>query len=118
MSDLPAPSKKIKINEKTIIVYKAPFVNGLQRSMRQVDARKEIPKFYEKYNLSDDVEMYVHAHLYPSLISCSSGKLPTEEEFLALSDEEETKWEDAATELNPNWFPNGQVGKGADEKNA
>lgn len=103
MSDELKP-KKVKVNGKTLTVYEAGFVDGLQRSVRIADAGKETPKFYEKLNLSIDVVRYVHQLLYPSLMSCTSGVLPTEEEFLRLKDKEVNEWIAAAQERNEDWF--------------
>lgn len=96
--------KKVKVNGKTLTVFEAGFVHGLQRSIRIADAGKEIPKFYGKYALSDDVVRYVHRLLYPSLISCTDGPVPTEEEFLTLKDKEVNEWIAAAEERNDDWF--------------
>jgi len=96
--------KKIKVNGKPVTVFKAPFVNGLQRSIRIAEAGKEVPKFYENSGLSVEVIRYIHQLLFPSLISCSEGTLPTEEKFLKLYDEEITAWINAAQELNKDWF--------------
>ena len=102
-NDNPAP-KKIKVDDKPVTVFEAGFVHGLQRSIRIADAGKSIPKFYEKLGLSDEIVRYVHQLLYPSLISCSEGKLPTEERFVALKDKEVNEWIDAAQERNEDWF--------------
>lgn len=111
--------KKIKVNGKPVTVFAAGFVNGLQRSVRIAEASKETPKFYEKYNLSEDVITYVHRLLYPSLISCSEGNLPTEEEFLKRKDKEVNEWIAAAQEFNPDWFSlNGATAKQDMEKKA
>ncbi len=114
MSDL--PSKKIKVAGKTLIVFEAGFVHGLQRSIRIADAGKETPKFYEKLNLSGDVVRYVHQLLYPSLISCSEGSVPTEEEFLKLKDKEVNDWINAAQKRNEDWFSLNGANKESMEK--
>jgi hypothetical protein len=116
MNDALEP-KKIKVNGKPVTVFEAGFVNGLQRSIRIADAAKETPKFYAKANLSDEVVNYVHRLLYPSLISCSEGALPTEEEFLKLKDKEVNEWISAAQERNEDWFSlNGSAAKKDMEK--
>ena len=115
MSDELKP-KKVKVNGKTLTVFEAGFVNGLQRSVRIADAGRETPKFYEKHGLSEEVVRYVHQLLYPSLISCTSGVLPTEEEFLGLKDKEVNEWIDAAQERNEDWFSVNKANEDAAEK--
>lgn len=116
MSDDLKP-KKVKVKGKTLTVFEAGFVQGLQRSVRIADAGKEVPKYYAKFNLTDDVVSYVHRLLYPSLVSCTQGPMPTEEEFLNLKDKEANKWIDAAQERNPDWFSlNGKAAQEQGEK--
>lgn len=110
-------SKKVKVGGKTLTVFEAGFVHSLQRSMRIADAGGEVPKFYEKHNLSPEVVRYVHQLLYPSLISCTDGTLPTEEEFLSLKEKEVNEWIAAAQERNEDWFSlNGATAKEGVEK--
>jgi len=114
-----ASSEKVKVGGKTLTVFEAGFVHGLQRSIRIADAGKETPKFYEKLNLGVEVIRYVHQLLYPSLISCTEGNLPTEEEFLKLKDKEVNEWIAAAQERNEDWFSiNGSAAKESMEKKA
>jgi hypothetical protein len=101
MSDL--PSRKIKVAGRAITVYKASFVMSLQRSIAISNASQDKPNGEYK-NLDASVVTYVHQLLYPSLVACSEGKLPTEAEFLKLLEEDVQKWLDAASELNPDWF--------------
>lgn len=85
------------------MVFKASFVMSLQRSVLIADAnKKETDGEYK--NLDSSVVTYVHQLLYPSLMACSQGKVPTEQEFLGLLEEEVNRWLDAASELNPDWF--------------
>jgi len=115
MSDELKP-KKVKVNNKTLTVLEASFVYSLQRSIRIADAGKELPKFYAKYNLSEEVVRYIHQLLYPSLISCTEGNLPTEEEFLTLKDKEVNDWINAAQERNEDWFSLNGASKDMQEK--
>jgi hypothetical protein len=95
--------KKINVAGRPIKVYKASFVMSLQRSVAISDASQGKPNGEYK-NLDASVVKYVHQLLFPSLVSCSEGKLPTEAEFLKLPEEDVQKWLDAASELNPDWF--------------
>lgn len=109
--------KKIKVGGKTLTVFEAGFVHGLQRSVRIADAGKETPKFYQKMNLSVEVIRYVHQLLYPSLVSCTDGDVPSEEEFLKLKEKEVNEWIAAAQERNEDWFSlNGAAAKESAEK--
>lgn len=114
MSDL--PSKKIKVGGRALTVFKASFVMSLQRSILIADAGKTKPNGEYK-NLDSSVVIYVHQHLYPSLAACSQGKVPTEEEFLTLLEEDVNKWLEAASDLNPDWFSvNNETKKVKEEK--
>ena len=96
-------SLKVKVGGRTLTVFQASFVMNLQRSMAISEAGKSTPeKIYD--NLDGQVVTYVHRLLYPSLISCSSGKLPTEAEFLKLPNADVEAWLEAAQQLNPDWF--------------
>jgi hypothetical protein len=101
MSDL--PSKKIKVAGRAIVVYKASFVMSLQRSIAISNATTDKPNGEYK-SLDASIVTYVHQLLYPSLVACSEGKLPTEAEFLKLLDEDVQGWLDAAAAMNPDWF--------------
>jgi len=96
-------SQKIKVAGRAITVHKATFVMSLQRSVLIADANKEKPNGQYK-NLDASVVTYVHQLLYPSLVACSQGKIPTEEEFLTLFEEDVDRWTEAASALNPDWF--------------
>lgn len=112
MSDI-----KVKVAGRTLTVFKAAFVNGLQRSVKIAEAGQSTPPFYDKLALDESVVRYVHRLLYPSLISCTDGKLPSEEEFLKLPDADAQSWVDAAEKLNPDWFSlNGNAAKKDDSK--
>jgi hypothetical protein len=76
---------------------------SLQRSVLISNATTDKPNGEYK-NLDASIVTYVHQLLYPSLVACSEGNLPTESEFLKLPEEEVQKWLDAASEKNPDWF--------------
>jgi hypothetical protein len=113
MSDL--TSRKIKVAGHAITVRKATFVMSLQRSVLISNAGKEMPNGEYK-NLDDSIVTYVHQLLYPSLMACSQGNLPTEEQFLGLSEEDVEKWIAVASELNPDWFSQGDESATVKEK--
>jgi hypothetical protein len=96
-------SKKINVAGRAITVHKATFVMSLQRSVLIADASKEKSNGEYK-NLDASIMTYVHQLLFPSLVACSQGSLPTESEFLTLLEEDVNKWLDAASTLNPDWF--------------
>jgi hypothetical protein len=102
MSDQKLLPKKIKVAGRAITVLKASFVMSLQRSVLISNAGKEAPNGEYK-NLDPSIVTYVHQLLYPSLVACSQGNLPTEQEFLTLSEEDVNKWVEAASALNPDW---------------
>lgn len=121
MSEPQTLFKKIKVAGRAITVHKALFVMSLQRSVLVSNAVKEKPTAAVYKNLDPSVATYVHEFLYPSLAACSQGSLPTEEEFLNLSEEDAQAWMDAAAALNPDWFSRtgeSKKVKNAKEKNA
>jgi hypothetical protein len=99
-------SKKAKVGGKTITIFQAQgsFVLELQRSIAMANASNEIPKIYAELNLDEQVVTYVHHLLYPSLVTCSKGQLPSEEDFVGMSEPEVKAWTDPAQLLNPDWF--------------
>lgn len=113
MSEL--PSRKIKVAGRAITVHKATFVMSLQRSVLISNASKEAPNGAYK-NLDASIVTYLHELLYPSLIACSQGNLPTEEQFLGLLEEDTEKWIAIASELNPDWFSQGNESATVKEK--
>ena len=101
MSD--TTSKKVKVAGRAITVHKATFVMSLQRSVLIADASKNALNGEYK-DLDPSIVTYVHQLLYPSLVACSQGKIPTEAEFILLLEEDVEKWMQAASTLNPDWF--------------
>ena len=98
-------SKKIKICGETLTVWQASNAMDAKRSIL-------ISKASEKWNGKETQEMeeqalrYLETLLYPSLFVCTTGKVPTLEEFLNNLPAEDTEvWVDAARELNRRWFP-------------
>lgn len=107
---------KVKVDGQTITVFSRQneFLMNLQRSIAIAEAGKKTPKFYD--GVSKQVVTYVHCLLYPSLISCSEGKLPTEERFVKLPPAEVDAWEDAGRKRNPDWFSVNRTEEKATEK--
>lgn len=98
-------SKKIKICGETLTVFQASNAMETTRSIMiaDADARWAGRKSDE---LADQARRYLETLVYPSLIACTTGNLPTYEEFNNNVPAEETlKWEAAAREMNPRWFP-------------
>jgi hypothetical protein len=106
---------KLKVAGRAITVHKATFVMSLQRSVLISKAGTESPNGEYK-NVDDSIVTYVHQLLYPSLVACSQGKIPTEEEFLTLLEQDVNPWIEAASALNPDWFSNGDSSKQTEER--
>lgn len=110
MSDITSTVKKIKVAGRAITVHRATFVMSLQRSVLIANAGKESPNGEYK-DLDSSIVTYVHQLLYPSLVACSQGKIPTEAEFLGLLEHDVEGWIAVASELNPDWFSQGNEPK-------
>jgi hypothetical protein len=54
--------------------------------------------------LADIQEQIFNLAIYPKLVACSSGAIPTLQEALAMPTSELDKWYFAVKRINPTWF--------------
>lgn len=54
--------------------------------------------------LADIQEQIFNLAIYPKLVACSSGTIPTLQEALAMPTSELDKWYFAVKRINPTWF--------------
>ena len=98
-------SKKITICGEKLTVYQASNAMETTRSIMIANADERWAG-RKSEEFADQARRYLETLFYPSLIACTTGNLPTLEEFLDLVPAEDTlKWEAAAREMNPRWFP-------------
>lgn len=91
----------VEICGEKLTVYQASNAMDMERSYLISEANKEPAN----PGTRDQFIHYVRTLLYPSLVACTTGVVPTSEEFLTSVPAEETKkWTSVAKKLNPSWF--------------
>jgi hypothetical protein len=92
----PTSDIEVVIGERHITVHVGTFIMALRRET----LRSQIMQFP-----SPDIETQVARYnFYAPMYACSTGDVPTEEEFLTWSDEDVNTWYLAVVEKNPRWF--------------
>lgn len=95
-------TEEIEICGETLTVSQASNAMDIERSLLITEAEKE---GQEEKGTEGNYVYYVRTLLYPSLIACTTGNLPTVEEFMNnIPTLDSTKWIDVARKLNPQWF--------------
>ena len=98
---------KVTVQKKALIVYRATEPMELQRVVdmsKRNNGKDKLPKAYE--GMDEAVVNYVHGLLYPSLVACTRGPIPSEDDFvLVVAKKESQKWEEAVRKQNPDWLP-------------
>lgn len=84
-----------------LTVYQASNAMDMERSFLIAEAQTQPSSGDTK----DQFVYYMQTLLYPSLVACTTGNIPTWEEFLNnVPTDESNKWTDAARRMNPSWF--------------
>jgi len=97
-------SEEVIVCEETLTVSQASNIMELDRS-ELVTAASENVSDMPPEGARERYEQYVRTLLYPSLAACTSGSMPTVDEFLYTTPSVETKrWVQKAKKLNPRWF--------------
>lgn len=100
--------KQITVAGRKFTVCKATFEAQLKRFTLMEQVEKSLNGNGE-LQPEDGLEAFVRLGFkkitYPSLASCTSGRLFTEDECFRIEQDELDKWLSAARELNPSWFP-------------
>jgi hypothetical protein len=94
--------KVVTLCGETLIVYQASNEMDVERTAT-IDAARQA------YTLGEDTKeqyvFYVSSLLYPSLVSCTKGNVPTLDQFMRdIPQVECDVWIEAARDLNPQWF--------------
>lgn len=99
------PTKVIQVGGETLTVSQASNLADAKRSLMISEADgRWAGELME--GMDAQAKRYLETLLYPSLIACTTGNLPTLDEFLnGVSIEDTEAWLAAARELNPRWFP-------------
>lgn len=97
-------TKEIDLCGEMLTVSEASNAMDIERTFLISQARVDgaVP---EEMDALGQYTFYVTSLLYPSLIACTTGKVPTVDEFLySIPTEASSRWTDVARELNPKWF--------------
>jgi hypothetical protein len=96
-------TKNISVCGVSLTVSQASNLMDMNRSVLMLDADG---KWLDGAKDSrEQAQRYLETLVYPSLVACTTGDVPTLEEFIndiPATDSEE--WIIAARELNPRWF--------------
>jgi hypothetical protein len=97
-------NKTVIVCGETLTVFEASNFMDVKRSMLMTEAdqkwngRKDL-------GIEEKAQRYLEAFLYPSLVACTEGNVPTLDEFthnVPASDSD--AWIDDVRELNARWF--------------
>lgn len=87
--------KTIEIGERKITITEATAYTGAKKDLAIQEAIKKD---------NEDKAAELLELIYIPLASCSSGDVPTLDEFKDMREAESVAWMEAATDINPHWF--------------
>lgn len=94
---------KVVLRGEELIVSEASNLMDVNRSLLISDADANWPDGAKE--TKDQAQRYLETHVYPSLVACTSGNIPTLEEFINnIPATDSAAWIIAVRELNPRWF--------------
>jgi hypothetical protein len=92
----PTSASLVVIGERKITVHVGTFVTALRREV----IRREIEKRPSE-SIEEQVARY---NFYAPMAACSTGDVPTETEFLNMSEQDVDVWYQQVLKKNPLWF--------------
>jgi len=95
---------KIKLRNRTMTVREANYLDGFKRGKLIGEARTSNEKSDSVLEPEESLAINLLMNIWAPLAACSSGDVPTKEEFLRLSEGDINFWVETAQELNPDWF--------------
>lgn len=102
-------SEKVDVCGEQLEVFEASNLMDINRSMMIDEADKIWKGKLDKGNLDNGTEAqsrhYLETILYPTLVACTKGNIPTLEEFINMPASDALAWTAAARKLNSQWFP-------------
>jgi hypothetical protein len=97
-------SKTITVSTETLTVWQASNLMDMKRSLLMTEA-SERWNGREATTIEERAQKYYETFLYPTLVACTTGNLPSFEEFLHSLPAEDTElWEATVRELNQRWL--------------
>lgn len=98
------PRKEITVSGETLIVHQASNLMNTKRDLMIAEANERW-KVKDVDGTEAQAQRYLEVLLYPSLAACTTGNVPTLEEFMhGVSVEDTVVWENAVSEHNPRWL--------------
>lgn len=91
-------TENIDLSGRKIMVSEATYLMGIERGRiigLMTAATAESP---------NEIQSSVLINVYSGLAACSTGDVPTADDFLQMRDSDVQKWIDAARRLNGHWF--------------
>jgi hypothetical protein len=107
--------EEVKVGDQVLMVWEASNLMDSKRSMMMVEAadRWHIDDEQSENQLTPashadfdtEARKYLEVVLYPSLVACTTGQIPTLDEFInSVPAADTVAWTQAATRKNPTWF--------------
>lgn len=90
-------TKAINLSGRHIVVSEATYLMGIQRGTI-------IGDILESTDDGDHIVQNVLTSIYAPLAACSSGDVPTKEEFLSMREADIEEWLSVGRKLNSHWF--------------
>jgi hypothetical protein len=98
-------SQTIEVGGETLTVFEASNLMQIRRDL-MITAANAKWKASQETGDENQAEWYLETLLYPSLVACTQGNVPSLDEFVNHIPAVQTDvWEAAVRELNPRWFP-------------
>lgn len=95
-------TEHLELSGRQITVSEATYLMGIKRGLLIDDILGEQSQV--NGNGNGHVEQNVLTSIYAPLAACSSGDIPSKDEFLAMREVEIEEWLRVARKLNPHWF--------------
>lgn len=97
--------KEITICGETLVVHQASNLMDSKRALMISEASDRWDGQLLE-GIEAQARRYLETLLYPSLVACTTGNLPTLDEFLSSMPADQTEiWVNTVRDLNPRWLP-------------
>ena len=92
----------IQLRKRKLVVHEATYLDGIQRGVLVGEVMKTLED--AKSGSPEAVKNNLITNLWAPLKACSTGRVPSKEEFLKMPEDDIAFWIETARELNPTWF--------------
>lgn len=98
-------SEEVTVCGETLTVWEASNSMDIKRSLLIKEADQVDGETSEGSVQEVTYAKYIRTLLYPSLVACTTGNIPTLDQFMnEMPATESDKWVDTAKRRNPRWF--------------